>query len=95
MNQNIDLELVSLTKRYGATVAVDEISYHFDAGTYACLLGPSGCGKSSTLRMIAGHETVSDGAITLGGRNISSPHLGPHNMRLQRARRRFPETSGR
>ena len=72
MNQNIDLELVSLTKRYGATVAVDEISYHFDAGTYACLLGPSGCGKSSTLRMIAGHETVSDGAITLGGRNISS-----------------------
>ena len=72
MNQKIDLELVSLTKRYGATVAVDEISYHFDAGTYACLLGPSGCGKSSTLRMIAGHETVSDGAITLGGRNISS-----------------------
>lgn len=72
MAQNIDLELVSLTKRYGATVAVDEISYHFDAGTYACLLGPSGCGKSSTLRMIAGHETVSDGAITLGGRNISS-----------------------
>ena len=72
MNQNIDLELVGLTKRYGATVAVDEISYHFDAGTYACLLGPSGCGKSSTLRMIAGHETVSGGAITLGGRNISS-----------------------
>ena len=72
MNQTIDLELVSLTKRYGATVAVDESSYHFDAGTYACLLGPSGCGKSSTLRMIAGHETVSDGAITLGGRNISS-----------------------
>ena len=72
MNQNIDLELVSLMKRYGATVAVDEISYHFDAGTYACLLGPSGCGKSSTLRMIAGHETVSGGAITLGGRNISS-----------------------
>lgn len=72
MNRNIDLELVSLTKRYGATVAVDEISYHFDGGTYACLLGPSGCGKSSTLRMIAGHETVSDGAITLGGRNISS-----------------------
>ena len=72
MNENIDLEFVSLTKRYGATVAVDGISHHFDAGTYACLLGPSGCGKSSTLRMIAGHETVSDGAITLAGRNISS-----------------------
>lgn len=75
MNQTLDLELISLTKRYGATVAVDEISYHFDAGTYACLLGPSGCGKSSTLRMIAGHESVSDGAVTLGGRDIS--HLPP------------------
>ena len=72
MTQKTDLELISLTKRYGATVAVDAISYHFDAGTYACLLGPSGCGKSSTLRMIAGHEAVSDGAITLGGRDIST-----------------------
>ncbi|MGZ2256416.1 ABC transporter ATP-binding protein [Roseobacter sp. A03A-229] len=75
MTQKLDLELVSLTKRYGNTVAVDAISYHFGAGTYACLLGPSGCGKSSTLRMIAGHEVVSDGAVTLGGRDIS--HLPP------------------
>ncbi len=75
MNRNLDLELISLTKRYGSTVAVDSISYHFDAGTYACLLGPSGCGKSSTLRMIAGHESVSDGSITLGKRDIS--HLPP------------------
>lgn len=75
MNRNLDLELISLTKRYGATLAVNAISYHFDAGTYACLLGPSGCGKSSTLRMIAGHESVSDGSITLGNRDIS--HLPP------------------
>ncbi|WP_299705593.1 ABC transporter ATP-binding protein [uncultured Tateyamaria sp.] len=75
MSRKLDLELISLTKRYGATVAVDAISYHFSAGTYACLLGPSGCGKSSTLRMIAGHENVSDGSITLGGRDIS--HLPP------------------
>lgn len=72
MDQKIDLELVTLTKRYGATVAVDAISYHFDAGTYACLLGPSGCGKSSTLRMIAGHESVSGGSVTLAGRDISA-----------------------
>ncbi|KPA23232.1 Spermidine/putrescine import ATP-binding protein PotA [Shimia sp. SK013] len=71
MKQPKDLEFVALTKRYGNTVAVDEIGYHFEAGTYACLLGPSGCGKSSTLRMIAGHESVSDGAILLGGRDIS------------------------
>ena len=75
MRQTLDLELVSLTKRYGETVAVDAVSYHFGAGTYACLLGPSGCGKSSTLRMIAGHEVVSGGAVLLGGRDIS--HLPP------------------
>ncbi|MCA8884205.1 MAG: ABC transporter ATP-binding protein [Rhodobacteraceae bacterium] len=66
-----DLELVGLTKRYGTTIAVDAINHHVQAGTYVCLLGPSGCGKSSTLRMIAGHESVSDGAILLGNRDIS------------------------
>ena len=69
--QNKDLELVSVTKHYGATVAVDAINHKFQPGGYACLLGPSGCGKSSTLRMIAGHETVSDGAILLSGSDIS------------------------
>ena len=66
-----DLELVSVTKRYGDTVAVDAINHHFQPGSYTCLLGPSGCGKSSTLRMIAGHESVSDGSILLAGRDIS------------------------
>ncbi|MEM6824071.1 MAG: ABC transporter ATP-binding protein [Pseudomonadota bacterium] len=75
MSRDLDLEFVGLTKTYGDTVAVDTVSYHFDAGTYACLLGPSGCGKSSTLRMVAGHETVSDGSVLLGGRDIS--HLPP------------------
>lgn len=70
-----DLELVSVTKRYGATVAVDALNYRFKPGSYTCLLGPSGCGKSSTLRMIAGHESVSDGSIVLAGRDIS--HLPP------------------
>ncbi|PHO02615.1 Fe3+/spermidine/putrescine ABC transporter ATP-binding protein [Rhodobacteraceae bacterium 4F10] len=71
MTTDTDLELVSLTKSYGATVAVDAISHQFKPGGYACLLGPSGCGKSSTLRMIAGHEDVSDGAILLAGRDVS------------------------
>lgn len=66
-----DLELVGVTKRYGATVAVNAINHHFKPASYTCLLGPSGCGKSSTLRMIAGHESVSEGAILLGGRDIS------------------------
>lgn len=67
-----DLELVSVTKRYGKTVAVDAINHHFKPGSYTCLLGPSGCGKSSTLRMVAGHETVSEGSILLGAREISN-----------------------
>ncbi|MEL6677662.1 MAG: ABC transporter ATP-binding protein [Pseudomonadota bacterium] len=71
MHGELDLEFVSLTKRYGGTLAVDAINYHFSTGTYACLLGPSGCGKSSTLRMVAGHESVSDGSILLGNRDIS------------------------
>ena len=66
-----DLELVAVTKRYGTAVAVDRISHLFRVGSYVCLLGPSGCGKSSTLRMIAGHETVTDGAIILGGKDVS------------------------
>ncbi|KIT17947.1 ABC transporter ATP-binding protein [Jannaschia aquimarina] len=75
MRSDLDLELVGLTKRYGDTVAVDGIDHLFHAGRYVCLLGPSGCGKSSTLRMIAGHEAVSDGSILLGGRDVS--HLPP------------------
>jgi putative spermidine/putrescine transport system ATP-binding protein len=66
------LELISLTKRYSAdAVAVDAINLRIPAGSYCCLLGPSGCGKSSTLRMVAGHETVTEGDILLGGRNIT------------------------
>ena len=70
-----DLKLVNVTKRYGETVAVKSINHHFRSGSYACLLGPSGCGKSTTLRMIAGHENVSDGSIVLDGRDVS--HLPP------------------
>ncbi|PTV94488.1 putative spermidine/putrescine transport system ATP-binding protein [Rhodobacter aestuarii] len=67
-----DLELANLTKRYGDTIAVNAINHVFAPGSYVCLLGPSGCGKSSTLRMIAGHESVSEGAILLSGRDISA-----------------------
>ncbi len=67
-----DLELINVTKRYGTTIAVDQVSHHFRPASYTCLLGPSGCGKSSTLRMIAGHETVSDGSILLAHRDISN-----------------------
>jgi putative spermidine/putrescine transport system ATP-binding protein len=58
--------LVSVSKVYGTTTAVENISLKIPAGTYCCLLGPSGCGKTSTLRMIAGHESISSGDVRLG-----------------------------
>ncbi len=75
MGNGCDLELISLTKKYGDALAVDQINARFTAGKYVCLLGPSGCGKSSTLRMIAGHEDVTEGSILLDGVDVS--HLPP------------------
>ena len=66
-----DLELVALTKRYGSATAVDGIDLKVPGGAYCCLLGPSGCGKTTTLRMIAGHESVDAGDIVLSGRNVT------------------------
>ena len=66
-----DLQLRSLVKRYGDTVAVDGIDLSIPSGSYCCLLGPSGCGKTSTLRMIAGHELASSGTVMLGGKDIT------------------------
>ena len=71
MNTAEDLEFAVLTKRYDKTLAVNNISLKIPAGTYCCLLGPSGCGKTSTLRMIAGHEEISEGDILLGNNIIN------------------------
>ena len=71
------LELIRVTKRYGTTVAVDAIDLKIPTGTYCCLLGPSGCGKTSTLRMIAGHESVSGGDIILADQNVTDLRRRP------------------
>ncbi|TIQ23197.1 MAG: ABC transporter ATP-binding protein [Mesorhizobium sp.] len=66
MSKAAEIDIVSVSKIYGATTAVEDISLKIPAGTYCCLLGPSGCGKTSTLRMIAGHESISSGDVRLG-----------------------------
>jgi putative spermidine/putrescine transport system ATP-binding protein len=71
MKPDSSLRLNGLTKRYGATTAVDSIDLSIPSGSYCCLLGPSGCGKTSTLRMIAGHERVSAGEVLLGGKYVT------------------------
>lgn len=72
MNKPEKLEFAALTKKYGQTIAVDEINLKIPSGTYCCFLGPSGCGKTSTLRMIAGHEDISGGDILLGSKIINN-----------------------
>ena len=67
------VELRGLTKLYGATAVVDDISLTIDHGTLVCLLGPSGCGKTTTLRLIAGFIEPSAGEIRVGDRTVSTP----------------------
>jgi putative spermidine/putrescine transport system ATP-binding protein len=71
VDTRFDVELVSVTKRFGSSVAVDAISLRIPRASYCCLLGPSGCGKTTTLRMIAGHETVTEGDVLIGGANVT------------------------
>jgi putative spermidine/putrescine transport system ATP-binding protein len=71
MTKAAEIDIVSVSKIYGQTTAVHSISLKIPAGTYCCLLGPSGCGKTSTLRMIAGHETISTGDIRLGNKVVT------------------------
>jgi putative spermidine/putrescine transport system ATP-binding protein len=75
MSKAAEIDIASVSKIYGRTTAVDAISLKIPAGSYCCLLGPSGCGKTSTLRMIAGHESVSIGDIVLGKQVVT--HLPP------------------
>jgi len=68
-------EFVGVTKRFGAATvaaAVEALDLRISAGTYCCLLGPSGCGKTTTLRMLAGHESPTEGDILLDGANVTT-----------------------
>ncbi|HEY7748647.1 MAG TPA: ABC transporter ATP-binding protein [Aestuariivirgaceae bacterium] len=71
MAQRGTINLVSVTKRFGETVAVDNINLTLPGGAYCCLLGPSGCGKTTILRMIAGHETPTEGQVFIDNENVT------------------------
>ena len=61
-----------VTKAWGATRAVDDVSFEAAVGTLVVLLGPSGCGKSTTLRLIAGLEDVTAGRIFIGDADVTA-----------------------
>jgi spermidine/putrescine transport system ATP-binding protein len=79
------LEIRSLVKSFGDFRAVDSIDLSVPEGSFFALLGPSGCGKTTTLRMVAGLERPSSGAIHIGGEDISSmrPYQRPTNTVFQ------------
>ncbi|ELZ96277.1 xylose/arabinose ABC transporter ATP-binding protein XacJ [Haloferax sulfurifontis] len=65
------IQLTDLTKRFGDTVAVDDLSLDIADEEFLVLVGPSGCGKSTTLRMLAGLETPTSGDIYIGGDHMN------------------------
>jgi sn-glycerol 3-phosphate transport system ATP-binding protein len=66
------VELRDVTKTWGAAPAVDRVSFSAPPGSLVALLGPSGCGKSTTLRLIAGLETATSGAIRIADRDVTN-----------------------
>ncbi len=69
------VEITGLAKRFGAVEVIRGLDLSVADGSFCALLGPSGCGKSTMLRMIAGLESVSEGTIRIGAREVT--HLEP------------------
>ncbi len=71
------IQLVRVRKTFGEVVAVDDLDLTIGDGEFFSLLGPSGSGKTTVLRMIAGFEKPTAGAILLGGQEVTS--LAPYD----------------
>jgi putative spermidine/putrescine transport system ATP-binding protein/spermidine/putrescine transport system ATP-binding protein len=67
----VDVRLHSVRKRFGAVIAVDDVTLDIHRGTIFSLLGPSGCGKTTTLRLIAGFEQPDAGDVYIRGACVS------------------------
>src|SRR5437868_14343885 len=65
------VELRHVSKRFADVSAVEDFSLETSEGEFIVLVGPSGCGKTSTMRMIAGLETVSDGEVLFDGQDVT------------------------
>jgi thiamine transport system ATP-binding protein len=65
------LELDGVTRRYGGTTAVEDLSLSVADGEFFTLVGPSGCGKTTTLRTIAGFEEPTSGTVRFGGQDVA------------------------
>ncbi|HZY23088.1 MAG TPA: ABC transporter ATP-binding protein, partial [Beijerinckiaceae bacterium] len=66
------IRLDRVSKVFGQTTAVDAVTMEVNAGEVCVLLGPSGCGKTTTLRMIAGLESISSGRLAIDERVVNA-----------------------
>lgn len=65
----IMIEVKNLTKRYGANIALDKVSFTVEEGTIVGFLGPNGAGKSTTMNIITGYLSATSGSVTVQGKN--------------------------
>lgn len=65
------IKFKNISKTFGETLVVDDLSLEIDDGEFIVLLGPSGCGKTTTLRMLAGLESVTSGDIFIGDERVN------------------------
>jgi spermidine/putrescine transport system ATP-binding protein len=81
----VDVRLERVTKDFGETIAVDDLSLDIAVGEFFSMLGPSGCGKTTTLRIIGGFEEPTRGTIYLRGRDVTDqpPHKRDVNTVFQ------------
>ena len=79
------IQFQSVTKRFGEFTAIDDLTIDIFQQEFFALLGPSGCGKTTLMRMLAGFETPSEGAILLDGQDMASvpPNKRATNMMFQ------------
>lgn len=73
-----ELVLSNVSRRYGATLAIDSLNLTVSEGEFLTLLGPSGCGKSTTLASIAGLDQPTGGRITFGDRVLVDAATGTY-----------------
>jgi putative spermidine/putrescine transport system ATP-binding protein len=74
------LTLSNVSKQFGDAYAVQDFNLDVEKGEFVSFLGPSGCGKTTTLRMVAGFETPTNGTITLDGADITSKSPNQRNV---------------